>query len=530
MDTQAVKNTQVLMEQDFIKVLLVEDDAVDRMAIEKVLAKCPQSIEFAADSAPTLSEAIECLNKAEYDVILLDLMLPDSDGINTVQNIHNTNPYIPIVVLTGLNDEQMGLSAIKAGAMDYLVKQQVSDNMLARTIRYSIERKQMQQALQEAHDKLEMQVKERTRKLSKTNELLNKEIIERQQIEDALRSNEENLRKVITINPEGIIVLDNNGIIIFANPAADALFGCKAKTLLGQNFEFPLALDKATEIEIVRQKANVAIAEIHAVQIEWEKQNAYLVSLHNITERKNAEEKMQEAVEIKSKFVSTASHELRTPLAALKEGIRLVLQEKTGNLNDKQKELLSIVKRNVDRLTRLINDVLDFQKLEAGKMKFDLRENDINEIARDVYDTMAPAVKSVGLDFLLSLQNDLPKVEFDGDKIAQVITNMVSNAMKFTEKGNITIATSKGENTIQVSVTDTGCGIKKQDLPRVFYEFEQLGQEGERKTGGAGLGLTISKAIIEQHRGKIFGESEYNKGTTFHFVLPVKERRLKKRT
>jgi signal transduction histidine kinase len=239
---------------------------------------------------------------------------------------------------------------------------------------------------------------------------------------------------------------------------------------------------------------------------------------------------MQEAVEIKSKFVSTASHELRTPLAALKEGIRLVLQEKTGNLNDKQKELLSIVKRNVDRLTRLINDVLDFQKLEAGKMKFDLRENDINEIARDVYDTMAPAVKSVGLDFLLSLQNDLPKVEFDGDKIAQVITNMVSNAMKFTEKGNITIATSKGENTIQVSVTDTGCGIKKQDLPRVFYEFEQLGQEGERKTGGAGLGLTISKAIIEQHRGKIFGESEYNKGTTFHFVLPVKERRLKKRT
>jgi len=518
------------MEQDFIKVLLVEDDAVDRMSIEKVLAKCPQPIEFSTDSAPTLSEAVDCLKKDEYNVILLDLMLPDSDGIDTVQSIHNINSHIPIVVLTGLNDEQMGIAAIKAGAMDYLVKQQVSDNMLARTIRYSIERKQMQQALQEAHDKLEMQVKERTRKLSKTNELLNKEIIERQQIENALRSNEENLRKVITINPEGIIVLDNNGIIIFANPAANALFGRESEGLLGQTFEFPLVVDKATEIEIVRKTGNFAVAEMHAVQIDWEKQNAYLVSLHNITERKNVEEKIQEAVEIKSKFVSTASHELRTPLAALKEGIRLVLQEKTGNLNDKQKELLDIVKRNVDRLTRLINDVLDFQKLEAGRMKFDLRENDINEIASDVYDTLAPAVKAVGLDFMLNLQKDLPKVEFDGDKIAQVITNMVSNAMKFTEKGYITITTSKGENEIQVSVSDTGRGIKKQDLPRVFHEFEQLGQDGERKTGGAGLGLTISKAIIEQHRGKIFVESEYNKGTTFRFLLPIKKRKLKKRT
>jgi signal transduction histidine kinase len=234
-------------------------------------------------------------------------------------------------------------------------------------------------------------------------------------------------------------------------------------------------------------------------------------------------------MEIKSQFVSTVSHELRTPLAALKEGIRLVVQEKTGQLNDEQKEFLNLAKRNVDRLARLINNVMDFQKLEADRMNFDFYENDINEVVKDAYDTMAPAAKSMGLDLQLKLEDNLPKVKIDRDRITQVITNMVNNAIKFTEKGGITLSTRRRENVIQVSVSDTGCGIRKEDLPRVFHEFEQLGQGGDRQTGGAGLGLAISKTIIEQHRGKICAESEYAEGATFHFVLPIKERRSKKR-
>ena len=423
METEIAEKAQVLIDKGLIKVLLVEDDAIDRLLIERVLAECQQPIEFAADSAGSLSAAAECLDNGGYDVILLDLMLPDSDGLDTVRRIKEINSHIPIVVLTGLDDEQTGLSAIKIGAMDYLVKGQVLDNVLVRTIQYAIERKRMQQALQEAHDKLEMQVEERTRKLSKANELLKKEIVE----------------------------------------------------------------------------------------------------------RKKTEEKIKKAMEIKSQFVSTVSHELRTPLTALKEGIRLVVQEKTGKVNDEQKEFLNLAKRNVDRLARLINDVLDFQKLEAGRMNFNFYENDINGVVKDVYDTMAPAIKCTELDFRLKLEDNLPKVKFDVDKIIQVITNMVSNASKFTEKGGITLTTCRRENVIQVSVSDTGCGIRKEDLPRVFHEFEQLDQGGDRKTGGAGLGLAISKAIIEQHRGKICVESEYAKGTTFHFVLPIKERRSKQR-
>ncbi len=423
METETAEKAQVLTDKVLVKVLLVEDDEIDKLMVERTLTKCSRFIEFATDSAGSLSEANESLNTMEYDVVLLDLMLPDSKGLETVRRIKEINLHIPIVVLTGLDDEQAALSAINDGAMDYLVKGQISNNMLIRTIRYAIERNRMQLALQEANDKLEIQVEERTRTLSSTNELLKKEIIE----------------------------------------------------------------------------------------------------------RKKTEEKIRQAMEIKSQFVSTVSHELRTPLTALKEGIRLVVQEKTGKLNDEQKEFLGLAKRNVDRLTRLINDVLDFQKLEAGRANFTLNENDINGVVKDVYDTMAPAIKCTELDFVLKLEDNLPKVKFDSDKIEQVLTNMVTNAMKFTETGNIAIATSKRENVIQVSVSDTGCGIRKEDLPKVFYEFEQLDKGGDRKAGGAGLGLAISKAIIEQHRGKICVESEYAKGATFHFVLPIKERRSKQR-
>ena len=209
--------------------------------------------------------------------------------------------------------------------------------------------------------------------------------------------------------------------------------------------------------------------------------------------------------------------------------MRAVLDGLAGRVNNEQADFLNIVKRNVERLSRLIDEVLDFQKIDSGKMRFDVQANDINDVAENVYKAMAPAAQTVGVDFQLNLESNLPKVKFDSDRITQVLTNIVCNAMKFTEEGSIEISTSRGENYIRVSVSDTGCGIRKEDLPRVFREFEQIERLKHRKVGGTGLGLTISKKIIEQHRGRICVESEYEKGTTFYFILPIMERRKKPR-
>lgn len=262
--------------------------------------------------------------------------------------------------------------------------------------------------------------------------------------------------------------------------------------------------------------------EVDAEPVVLDGKKCVIVAIDNITERKKSEKEMKEAVEMKTRFISTASHELRTPLTSIKEGINLVYSEITGSLNNDQKEFLGIAKRNVDRLARLINDVLDFQKMTAGKMAFNIESASINETVRFVEETMRPLTKEKGLDFIIELDDAIPFVDFDKDKIIQVLTNLVSNAVKFTETGSIKITTSRGDNNVIIAVKDSGGGIKQEDMHKLFVEFEQLAtKDSDRKVGGTGLGLAISKKIVESHGGRIWVESEYGKGTTFYFELPM---------
>ncbi|MFA7706621.1 MAG: ATP-binding protein, partial [Candidatus Omnitrophota bacterium] len=236
---------------------------------------------------------------------------------------------------------------------------------------------------------------------------------------------------------------------------------------------------------------------------------------------------LQEVSRARAQFIGMVSHELRTPLTAIKEGVAVVLDKITGSINKEQQKYLEIAVKNVDRLGRLINGVLDFQALESGKMKFKIEENDINEAVKEIQRTILPLTKKNNLDFVCQLDENLPRIKFDYDKIIQVLTNLVNNALKFTERGGIAITTGKGNNFIQVTVQDTGPGIKEEDMQKLFQEFVQL----QRRVGGTGLGLSICKKIIEAHRGKIWAESppagggESGKGTAFHFTLPIKERR-----
>ena len=236
--------------------------------------------------------------------------------------------------------------------------------------------------------------------------------------------------------------------------------------------------------------------------------------MRDITERKHA-------TEIKNNFMNTVSHELRTPLGIIEEGIALVLEGKVGVISEEQKNTLGMAKNSVDRLERLINQVLDFQKLDAGRMEFKFEENDINKVVKEIYQEMIALTKKKGLEFILKLDESLPRIKFDKDQIIEVVTNLVNNAIKFTEKGSVTITTSRQDNAIQVSVEDTGRGIKEEDLSKLFQRFAQL----ERKPGGTGLGLAISKGIIDAHKGRIWVESHFGEGAKFYFILPIMERR-----
>lgn len=239
-----------------------------------------------------------------------------------------------------------------------------------------------------------------------------------------------------------------------------------------------------------------------------------------IDDRKAAEEKLSEALKVKSGFIQTVSHELRTPLAAVREGINIVLDGILGKVNDEQRDFLTKTKTNVERLTRLINEILDFQKLESGKMTLTIEDNDINKIVRDVYDIMEPLAKQKNLNFTLAVDPGLPIMRFDKDRIAQVLTNLIANAIKFTDTGNISISTLLDNDRVHIAVMDTGRGISSDDMPRLFKSFEQLGRPRDRR-GGTGLGLIISKDIVELHQGSMWAESEIGKGSTFYITLPI---------
>ncbi|MDD5409468.1 MAG: ATP-binding protein [Candidatus Omnitrophica bacterium] len=344
----------------------------------------------------------------------------------------------------------------------------------------------------------------------------------------ALEKSKQSFFSIVDKSVDGIIVTDHNGIVCFSNPSAERIFRVKKKEFLGASFGIPIASGEMKEISIVRQNGQTGIGEIRSSQTEWNGHDASLIFVRDITERKRAEEALTEAVKVKSDFTGIVSHELRTPLASIKEGVSVVLDKITGEINQEQEKYLTIVKNNVDRLDRLITAVLDFQKLESGKMEFNMEDSNINNIVKGVEETMSLLFRKKGLDFEVQLCQDLPQVNFDRDKIIQVLTNLVNNALKFTEKGGVVISTSGGDNFIQVMVKDTGIGIKEEDMKDLFQEFTQL----HRKVGGTGLGLSICKKIVEAHKGKIWAKSPpagqaggFGRGTAFYFSLPVKERR-----
>lgn len=463
------------------RILVVEDEAIVATDIRRILDGLGYNVVGTASSGKA---AIEAAQKNKPDLVLMDIVLKgEMDGIEAAEQIHS-ELNIPVVYLTAYADDEILKRAKVTEPFGYIVKP-FEDSQLKSVI---------EMALYKA------------------------------KIENELKASKASFHNIVEKSADGIVIVDNDGIVQFINHAAEALFGRKAEEFIGEQFGLPVVGGEVMELDVVRQGKEPGIAEMRVGQTEWNDQKAYLALLRDITERRIAEEKLKETMKLKSEFISTVSHELRTPLTAIKEGIALVLDGLAGDINEEQNELLGIAKKNVDRLARLINDVLDFQKLDSGRMKFDIRPNDINEIVRNIYETMVSPAKNVGLDLLLELDSGLPKVGFDNDKITQVLTNLVTNAMKFTEKGRITIKTAQRDNNIEASVSDTGYGIRKEDISKLFGRFEQLGHSGERKTGGTGLGLAISKEIIEKHNGTICVESTYGKGSKFTFTLPIHSR------
>lgn len=344
---------------------------------------------------------------------------------------------------------------------------------------------------------------------------------------------------------DGIARLDPNAKFLNMNSAYVSMMGySNAQELVGLNYftticpedqeKVKTALEKMTgkgktEVEAKVIKKDSSVFNQYAVVIPtFDKENRFTGSYcfaKDITERK-----YQEALEIKADLIQMVSHELRTPIHSIHEGISIVLEGLTGDLTEEQKEVLSISKRCVERLVRLVNDVLAFHKFEAGVIEFQMAKTDLNRLILETTELMRPLMENKGLKLALNLEKDLPHVELDRDKIIQVLTNFLQNAIKFTAQGTITLSSILEADSVKVSVQDTGIGIQQKDIPKLFRKFGQLESAKMIAPGGTGLGLAISKKIVEQHSGKIEVTSEYKRGSSFSFTIPLEQPKPKKKS
>lgn len=246
-------------------------------------------------------------------------------------------------------------------------------------------------------------------------------------------------------------------------------------------------------------------------------------------------QQLKDMDKMKTDFLSTVSHELRTPLTSIIGFAEMVKRKFEGSIieeldlaNEKNQNAVVKIRRNIniilsegERLSTLINDLLDISRMEAGKVSLNMGEFDIEEIITQVITLTNPIIRDKSLQVIQSIREPLPKIMADRDKLMQVIINLISNAIKFTEEGCIVCTARRVQENIIVSISDTGIGIREEDKKHIFEKFSQVGDTLTSKPRGTGLGLAICKYIIQEHGGEIWVESEIDKGTDFSFSIPI---------
>ncbi len=248
--------------------------------------------------------------------------------------------------------------------------------------------------------------------------------------------------------------------------------------------------------------------------------------------------KLQKLERIKSEFVSIVSHELRTPLQPINNALSIILSEQAGKIGEVNKNFANIAKRNVARLSGIIEDLLDLSRMQTGKFDFKFKKARIEPSLELAYSTFKNQAQLKNIALELNIEENLPDVYIDSHRIDQIISNLITNAMKFTnEGGKITISASSVQKAdvdnlilpvlknydgkyVQISVQDTGIGIEQEDIPKIFDKFSQIENTLSRNTGGVGLGLTISKYFIDAHLGGITVNSKKNEGSKFNVIIP----------
>lgn len=357
-----------------------------------------------------------------------------------------------------------------------------------------------------------------------------------------LINEEKKLSSVLNSVAEGIVYLDLERRIVLLNPAAQHLLGC-SEDVVGKPVEAVLESDVVEQVfPLTSMSTTSRRTRNHEVTLVQDEKKRFLkvVSspvffeegtpigtvfvLDDVTHEKEIEQ-------MKSDFVALVSHELRTPLTSIYGYTRLILDGKTGGVNETTRDKLVRVERQALRLSHLIADLLDLSRIESGRLELRMEPISIRELAWNRLEDFRSQAEEKNIEISFEAPEDLPPVRGDAERIGQVLTNLLSNALKFTPSGGkVRVRLRREGNLLSVQVIDTGMGIPPEERHKIFDKFHQVRNIQARQHGGTGLGLAIAKSIVEAHGGHIWVDSELGKGSDFRFVLPIVRTPLRNET
>jgi len=480
-------------------ILLVEDNPADVRIIQTMLEG--HSGEYRIVHVERLSEALTRLTREEFAVVLLDLSLPDSTGLDTISAMRRQAQQIPIIVLTGLDDEEVGIKAVQEGAQDYLVKGQFVSTAFMRAIHYAIERHRLQQNLQ---------------------------------------ASEGRWRDLFENASDAIVSFTTEGIVTEVNRGLETLLGWSRPELVGQHYHQILTPEAAAQMEertsaLLRGERPPTCApmiEIEAKRkdggiVPVEVRDDVLANVHckpigvilmarDITARKELERRRLE-------FLALLSHDIKNPLSVLIGYADYLQQEVKQYGVVKSFEVLPWIKSSGFTILSLVNNYLDLSRIEEQPLTLECEPVGINDLLQRIGHQYEGEARHRKITFTLSLQPKLPWVEGDAVAIDRVLSNLVYNALKFTPpNGKVTVSSALREGEVVVTVADTGPGIAAEEIPLLFEKYRR--SVGSRQKAGLGLGLFIVKTLVERHGGRVEVESVVGSGTHFRVVLPINKK------
>ncbi len=359
------------------------------------------------------------------------------------------------------------------------------------------------------------------------------DITERKRAEEALRDSEARTRAIVQQLLDGLVTITEEGIIELVNPAAQRMFGYTEEELVGRHLSLLLpetvggdpkaflrqahrrAIGRVTEWEARRKNGSVFPVEVSLFEFQALQGRRFAGNVRDLT-------KLKEVERLKREFVSTVSHELRTPLTSIRGSLGLLAGGAAGPIPEKAGELVSIALKNSERLILLINDILDMEKIESGRMEFAIQPLAVMPQVEQALAANQAYAGQYGVRLVLAQAAPGSQVLADPNRLAQVLANLLSNACKFSPPGGtVDVSVRADGGWVRISVKDHGPGIGEEFRGRIFQRFAQADASDARQKGGTGLGLSISKAIVEHMGGRIGFETETGRGTTFHVELPA---------